>query len=569
MTKHAQLYYKFRVAAVPLQCVASSSCGCLGGYRRVNAATALSFARAALEVVGVAVVLATGGFMSGTGWLDTSSSVGRSSSDDSDACMLAIGLVYVACVAVHATLGVGLVVALTPEGAPHRLHLLGGGGGGRGGGGGGRGGGGGEVLDFVADGASMLIRSFLLQGSFFAAMVVAARELGPHGLAAHHVVTQLWMVTSYLVDGFATAGTVLGSAMVGESTAAAAAAAAGAAAAAAGAEEAAAPARVDERVQRQREHPHQPHEPPTPHQQQTRDNPLACSDPLAPLPALRWLCHRLLALGLCTGIVFAGLLMTLRETLIAAFTRDPSVAATLRADPVWHTLAGAQPLNALVFVYDGLIYAFQGFGFVRELMEVGVGFVFLPALAAAAGAARPTLAGVWAAKVGLNVWRAAGLGVRIHGWLLTPRGLSRHALTSSSLAAGAAVASDVGASGDIGEGSAGGVLFSQGGADGSTSRAAQQQQQQRRRRRRRGGGGGEGDTDGPDSPVGRGNGPPLPHILLPLDGVGGGGGDGGDHRRRGGEGNDADLEAPLLFPISTSLGQGGVISPSEGSSSSR
>jgi hypothetical protein len=52
---------------------------------------------------------------------------------------------------------------------------------------------------------------------------------------------------------------------------------------------------------------------------------------------------------------------------------------------VWHTLAYAQPLNALVFVYDGLIYAFQGFSFVRELMEVGVGFVFLPALAAAAG----------------------------------------------------------------------------------------------------------------------------------------------------------------------------------------
>jgi Na+-driven multidrug efflux pump len=52
------------------------------------------------------------------------------------------------------------------------------------------------------------------------------------------------------------------------------------------------------------------------------------------LPALRSLCHRLLALGLLTGIVFAAALVAAREPLIAAFTRDPNVAATLRADPV-------------------------------------------------------------------------------------------------------------------------------------------------------------------------------------------------------------------------------------------
>ena len=35
----------------------------------------------------------------------------------------------------------------------------------------------------------------------------------------------------------------------------------------------------------------------------------------------------------------------------------------------------------------------------REMMEVGVGFVFMPCLAAAAAARRPTLGGIWAAKV--------------------------------------------------------------------------------------------------------------------------------------------------------------------------
>jgi hypothetical protein len=35
--------------------------------------------------------------------------------------------------------------------------------------------------------------------------------LGTASLAAHQVVAQLWLLTSYLVDGFAVAGTVLGS----------------------------------------------------------------------------------------------------------------------------------------------------------------------------------------------------------------------------------------------------------------------------------------------------------------------------------------------------------------------
>jgi len=41
-------------------------------------------------------------------------------------------------------------------------------------------------------------------------MAVAGR-LGTATLAAHQVVAQLWMLTSYVVDGFAVAGTVLGS----------------------------------------------------------------------------------------------------------------------------------------------------------------------------------------------------------------------------------------------------------------------------------------------------------------------------------------------------------------------
>lgn len=50
----------------------------------------------------------------------------------------------------------------------------------------------------------------LMQVTFFLAMAVSGR-LGTATLAAHQVVAQLWLLTSYVVDGFAVAGTVLGS----------------------------------------------------------------------------------------------------------------------------------------------------------------------------------------------------------------------------------------------------------------------------------------------------------------------------------------------------------------------
>jgi hypothetical protein len=101
------------------------------------------------------------------------------------------------------------------------------------------------------------------------------------------------------------------------------------------------------------------------------------------------------------------------------------VASFLRARGVWRTLALAQPLNALVFVYDGLVYAFQDFAYARELMSTGVGYVFLPSLAFVAASARPTtLADIWRCKVALNAWRLALLAARTHGWSLTKRGFA-------------------------------------------------------------------------------------------------------------------------------------------------
>jgi Na+-driven multidrug efflux pump len=229
IARHARPYFFVRSAAAPAQCAANAASGCLGGYGRVHAATALSVGRALLEAAAVATAVAL-------------------AKTDKE-CFAWIGFAYAACAFANAAFGVALVVALPPKGSANRLPVfasfsrrvslsasfdeaddgaaerrrregdelptsgssdgnsenenenspssL-------------------PFLSFLADGASMFARSFLLQGTFFGAMVVASRELGPAGLAAHNVVCQLWMLSSYVVDGFATAGTVCGARLVGE-----------------------------------------------------------------------------------------------------------------------------------------------------------------------------------------------------------------------------------------------------------------------------------------------------------------------------------------------------------------
>ena len=129
----------------------------------------------------------------------------------------------------------------------------------------------------------------------------------------------------------------------------------------------------------------------------------------------------LLALAAGTAICLG--FVRFRACLVRAFTSDESVADALLDEKLWTLLAFSQPLNAAVFCLDGLVYAFQDFGFVREAFEVGVGYVFAPTLAWAYGKTPTTLAAVWTAKVALNAWRLVVVGARIAGWCLTRRGL--------------------------------------------------------------------------------------------------------------------------------------------------
>ena len=212
-----------------------------------------------------------------------------------------------------------------------------------------------SLLDFVKDGINMFVRSMILQATFFLTLV-AASHLGTASLAAHSVINQLWVLISYGVDGFAAAGIVLGSRLAAQA-----------------------------------------------------------HDPLRAANAkrhLQLLISRVLGAGLLAGII-AGVSFALRrEFIISFFTVDAAVADELR-NGTWFILSVSQPINGLVFVYDGLMYASQSFTFIRNYILLGFVVVFCPLLAGEMMYIK-SLWAVWSANAFINLWRAAGAAYLIH-----------------------------------------------------------------------------------------------------------------------------------------------------------
>ena len=170
-----------RAACAPLVCAVAALRGVLGGCGRVGTATMLSALGAALETAVVASATSARLHLDGA------------------AMMRWIGVGYVIVVIVQFLVSACVVATLPPRGASEplgvwRARMLPRK----------------DAFDFMSDGASMVVRSTLLQASFFIAVVIASRSFDASGLAAHHIICQLWLIASYVVDGLAMCATVLG-----------------------------------------------------------------------------------------------------------------------------------------------------------------------------------------------------------------------------------------------------------------------------------------------------------------------------------------------------------------------
>ncbi|CAI5479954.1 unnamed protein product [Closterium sp. Yama58-4] len=226
-----------------------------------------------------------------------------------------------------------------------------------------------EVLNestwkFIWDGLSTMLRSALVQASFFL-VLACATSLGMHAVAAHQVLMQLWMINIYIADGFATAGTIVASSVAGH-------------------------------LAKSRT--------PAEHAIHLRD--------------LREACWRVLNMGAVAGVAIALVYLGWREQLMALFTFDEGTKQELRG--AWLYLALIQPLNSIVFVYDGLIYAAQAFSYMAAFLTIGFFALFLPCIALAHFYFK-TLVAAWGAKGVLNAVRFFVAGYKIHFDFLCPK----------------------------------------------------------------------------------------------------------------------------------------------------
>ena len=227
--------------------------------------------------------------------------------------------------------------------------------------------------DFASGSLSMFARSLTLQLTFFLGVVVASRA-GTATLAAHGVCHTLWMLCAYALDGAETAATVLGCrvAALGKSE----------------------------------------------EEEEEEDNgggggaaPLspACRVDAAAAAHAR-LARRCVGGSALGGLALGAALAAGSPAITAAFLHPGAKARSILAGRPLAVLAAAQVVNGPAYAVDGLLASLSLWG--GGALVIGAGFigVYAPLLAAVAGAGPggPGIAGIWGAKLALNVVRVVG-----------------------------------------------------------------------------------------------------------------------------------------------------------------
>lgn len=133
----------------------------------------------------------------------------------------------------------------------------------------------------------------------------------------------------------------------------------------------------------------------------------------------RRVARRLLGWGLVVGLGLAALFAGARPWLPRIFTNDPE--AIQRVDDLLGFVIWMQPLNALVFVWDGIFMGAEDFGYLAlQMVLSGVAAATVLLLVVPLGWG---LAGVWWGLVVLMATRAITLGLRhLRGTPALPRG---------------------------------------------------------------------------------------------------------------------------------------------------
>ena len=128
--------------------------------------------------------------------------------------------------------------------------------------------------------------------------------------------------------------------------------------------------------------------------------------------------RRMIEWGVAVGVVFGVLLLILRPLVVPLFTPDTDVQDL--ALQVLVIVALMQPLNAVVFVLDGILIGAGDVTYLAWAMAVATLGVFAPA-AAAVLVLDGALLWLWGALVLWMIARCVGMAVRYagSGWQVT------------------------------------------------------------------------------------------------------------------------------------------------------
>ena len=118
---------------------------------------------------------------------------------------------------------------------------------------------------------------------------------------------------------------------------------------------------------------------------------------------------RLLHLGALIGVLFTLVYALLGEQVVSLFTKDGNVVVLIFS--FWLIIHLSQVLNAIAFVYDGLLFGLEEFAYLRKHMIIGGLLVFLPI--ALWGAQVNSLAIVWSGMILLNLYRGVSGFMRV------------------------------------------------------------------------------------------------------------------------------------------------------------
>lgn len=116
----------------------------------------------------------------------------------------------------------------------------------------------------------------------------------------------------------------------------------------------------------------------------------------------RLLARRLIHLGFGIGITFFLFYWIAGTWVQGFFTNRPEIIALLGT--IWFWLAASQPINALAYVYDGILFSARDFVFLRKRTMEAFFLVFLP-LVLWGFFMTKSLLGLWLALIGINGYR--------------------------------------------------------------------------------------------------------------------------------------------------------------------